>query len=180
MLRNQVFVKTKQRGGQTVFFLCIGERGGNDAGNWKTVEYSVCLGETLNLSGEEWADLLQDSREFRSVALGDILRVLEKYVADHGLGPETLAGLREAARGPRRTSRRGGRSGRRSQEDEYTAALRLLGLQPGSTNNEVESAFKKAARRYHPDVGGDATRFRALVDARDLLLRREGRTGKIM
>jgi hypothetical protein len=175
-----VFVKTKQLGGRTVFYLCIGEQGGNDAGSWKTVEYSLCLGETLNLSSDEWLELIGESREFRSVALEDILHVVEKYAEDRGFDSRTLAGLREAVRGPREKSRRGGRSGRRSQEDEYTAALKLLGLPPGSTNREVESAFKKAARRYHPDVGGDAARFRALVDARNLLLTREWRASRIV
>jgi DnaJ family protein A protein 2 len=61
------------------------------------------------------------------------------------------------------------RSERRSQEDEYTKALRLLGLAPGSSDDQIESAFRKAARRHHPDVGGDPEKFRELVDARNLL-----------
>lgn len=173
-----MFVKTKQRGGHTLFFLCIGEQGGNDARNWKSVEYSLCVGETLDLPSDEWLELVGESREFRTVPLGDILDLLEKYVGDHGLGSQTLAGLRDAARSPRQESRRGPRSERRSPQDEYTAALKLLGLPAGSSNRQVESAFKNAARRYHPDVGGDAARFRSLLAARDLLLARQWQTGK--
>jgi len=174
-----MFVKSKQRGGQTLFFLCIGEHGGN-AGSWKSVEYSLYVGETLNLGSSEWLDILGASPDFRSIPISDVLEVLEKYAADQGFDLEILAGLREAVGRPREKSRRGPRGGRRSQEDEYTAALRLLGLPPGSSNHEVESAFRKAARRYHPDVGGDPTRFRALIDARNLLLAREGRAGRIV
>ena len=48
-----MFVKTKERAGRTHFFLCIPERGGNSGNNWKTVEYSVSLGETLDLNSTQ-------------------------------------------------------------------------------------------------------------------------------
>jgi hypothetical protein len=164
-----MFVKTKERAGRTNFFLCIPERGGNSGNNSKTVEYSVSLGETLDLSSTQWEEILRHSPDFRSIPLEHILDVVEQYVAKHGLPPEILDGLREAVRGPREKSRRPSHSERRSQEDEYTRALRLLGLAPGASDDQVESAFRKAARRHHPDVGGDPAKFRELVDARNLL-----------
>jgi hypothetical protein len=170
-----MFVKTKERAGRTYFFLCIAERGGNNGNGWKAVEYSVCLGETLNLGSTEWVEILRASPDFRPVPLEDVLEVVEKYVAKHGFRSEILAGLREAVRGPRQKSRRSVRSESRSQENEYVTALRLLGLVPGSSGDEIESAFRKAARRHHPDVGGDSAKFRALVDARTLLLGRDTR-----
>jgi hypothetical protein len=44
-----------------------------------------------------------------------------------------------------------------------------LGLQgEGVISIEVvESRFKELARKHHPDVGGDAEKFRELVEARD-------------
>jgi DnaJ domain len=164
-----MFVKTKERAGRTQFFLCIPEQGGNSGNSWKTVEYSVPLGETLDLSSTQWEEILRASPDFRSVPLENVLDVAEQYIAKHGLGSEILDGLREAVRDPGQKSRRGARSERRSQEDEYTKALRLLGLAPGSSNDQIESAFRKAARRHHPDVGGDPAKFRELVDARNLL-----------
>lgn len=164
-----MFVKTKERAGRTHFFLCIPERGGNSGNNWKTVEYSVSLGETLDLSRTQWEEILRRSPDFRSIPLEHILEVVEQYVAKQGLPPETLDGLREAVRGPREEARSHSRSERRSQEDEYTRALRLLGLAPGASDDQIESAFRKAARRHHPDVGGDPEKFRELVDARNLL-----------
>ncbi len=164
-----MFVKTKERAGHMHFSLCIPERGGNGGNSWKTVEYSVSLGETLELSSTQWEEILRKSPDFRSVPLESVLDVVEQYVAEHRLASEILDGLREAVRGPRGKSRGRARSERRSQEDEYTKALRLLGLAPGSSDDQIESAFRKAARRHHPDVGGDPAKFRQLVDARNLL-----------
>lgn len=164
-----MFVKTKERAGRTQFFLCIPERGGNSGNSWKTVEYSVHLGETLELSSTQWEEILRKSPDFRSVPLENVLDAVEKYVAEHGLASKILDGLRETVREPRGKSQGRSRSDRRSQEDEYTKALRLLGLAPGSSDDQVESAFRKAARRHHPDVGGDPAKFRQLVDARNLL-----------
>ncbi len=164
-----MFIKTRERAGRTQFYLCIPERGGNSGNNWKTVEYSVSLGDTLDLSSAQWEEIVRNSPEFRSVPLENVLDVLERYVAEHRLASEILDGLREAVREPKEKSRGRARSERRSQEDEYTRALRLLGLAPGSSDDQIESAFRKAARRHHPDVGGDPAKFRQLVDARNLL-----------
>lgn len=164
-----MFVKTKERAGRTHFFLCIPEHGGNSGNSWKTVEYSVSLGETLDLSSTQWEEILRASPEFRCVSFESVLDVVEQYIAKRGLPSEILVGLREAVRGSSQKSRGHSRSERRSQEDEYTRALRLLGLEPGSSDLQIESAFRKAARRHHPDVGGDPAKFRELMDARNLL-----------
>jgi hypothetical protein len=51
------------------------------------------------------------------------------------------------------------------------AALALLGLPgPAFTRGEVRAAFRMRIMAAHPDHGGDAEEFRALVRARDLLL----------
>jgi hypothetical protein len=174
-----MFVKTKQRAGRTAFYLCIAESGGNNGYSWKSVEYSVCLGETLDLSSVQWVETLRKSPHFRSVSLEDVLEVLEGYVARQALRPGILDGLREAVRDRKHKSRKRVRSERRSQEDEREKALRLLGLPPGSSENQIASAFRKAARRHHPDVGGDPARFRAILDARNLLLGRSASVGEI-
>ena len=182
-----MFVKTKVFDGRTTYFLCIAEGGGS---GWKTVEYSVRLGETLDLGSAQWLKILRSSPDFRSVSLREVLEVLERYTADRGFPPETLAGLREAVRaGRQKKTRRSAAtssatfgpasSDRRGQQDECVAALGVLGLSPGSSDDQVESAFRKAARRHHPDVGGDPARFRAIVDARNLLLGRSTREGEI-
>ena len=168
-----MFVKTKERSGRTYFYLCIAEGGGNSGRGWKSVEYSVCLGETFDLSGARWIEIIRGSPDFRSVALEKVLEVMEEYARKHGLRSEILAGLREAVREPSRHARRSGLSERRSQQDEYAKALRALGLEPGASDDEIESAFRRAARRHHPDVGGESARFRALVDARNLLAGRD-------
>ena len=51
-------------------------------------------------------------------------------------------------------------------------AAALLGLAPDSdyTKEDVITAFRKAAKKAHPDVGGTEEMFRKLVEARDRLL----------
>ncbi len=49
------------------------------------------------------------------------------------------------------------------------AARHLLGVGPQASRSEVERAFRRQARRAHPDLGGDASRFRDLLEARTLL-----------
>lgn len=176
-----VFVRAKQDGQRTFFFLCIAERGGNSRGgdhSGKQIEYSVCLGDTLELPAEEWLEVLRKSPTFRSVSFKEVLKVVEKYATAHGFRPNTLAGLREAARGTKR-ARPSASSERRSQGDERIAALRLLGLPPGASDHAIELAFRKAARRHHPDAGGDPAKFRSIVNARDFLLGRDPRPGEL-
>jgi hypothetical protein len=175
-----MLVKRKEYSGHTYFFLCIAECGGNNGNSGKVMEYSVCLGETLNLSSARWSEILRAAREFRSVPLEDILKVVENYVAKHGFPSETVVGLREAVHGAAwQKSGRRISNGRRTATDEYATALRLLGVPLGSSENEIESAFRKSTRLHHPDVGGDSAKFRAILAARNLLLGRHTRTDKI-
>jgi hypothetical protein len=167
-----MFIKAKERAGRTCFFLCITEQGGDAERKAKVIEYSVCLGETLNLSKKQWLEILRGSKTFRFVPLEDVLAVVQEYVKKHSFRADTAAGIRDTARVGGSRSDKSTSSGRKSQTDEYAAALELLGLPPGSTDDDVESAFRKWARRHHPDVGGDPSKFRALVAARRLLLGR--------
>lgn len=49
-------------------------------------------------------------------------------------------------------------------------AMELLGVEPDYDRDAVIAAFRKAAKKAHPDVGGTAELFRLLVEARDRLL----------
>ena len=44
-----------------------------------------------------------------------------------------------------------------------------LGLEQSATADDVDRAFRKRAKRHHPDAGGDAARFGALVRAAKIL-----------
>ena len=48
--------------------------------------------------------------------------------------------------------------------------LRLLGLKPTCTRADVVRAYRKRAKRHHPDHGSDAAKFRVLVEAKDRVL----------
>ena len=45
--------------------------------------------------------------------------------------------------------------------NEYT----LLGVQPGATKRDIKNAYRRQARKLHPDKGGDAQAFRQMHDA---------------
>ena len=51
-----------------------------------------------------------------------------------------------------------------------SAYLRVLGLKPTCTRADVVRAYRKRALRYHPDRGGDAAKFRRLVEAKERVL----------
>ena len=59
-----------------------------------------------------------------------------------------------------------------AQEDSSSVSpyLRLLGLKPTATRADVQRAYRKRAKRYHPDAGGDAAKFRELVEAKERVL----------
>lgn len=48
-------------------------------------------------------------------------------------------------------------------------ARRVLGVGPGASIAQIETAFRTRALTTHPDHGGDAESFRELVDARRVL-----------
>ena len=50
-----------------------------------------------------------------------------------------------------------------------TAAI-AFGLRPGFTRVDIETAFRRLARKTHPDAGGAHQAFQTLVSQRDLLL----------
>jgi hypothetical protein len=49
-------------------------------------------------------------------------------------------------------------------------AIRMLGVPVNYTREDVIAAFRKAAKRAHPDAGGSPEMFRKFVEARDRLL----------
>lgn len=50
-------------------------------------------------------------------------------------------------------------------------AYEVLELKKPATESEVKTAFKKAALKYHPDVGGDSAKFAAATNAKNLILK---------
>lgn len=48
-------------------------------------------------------------------------------------------------------------------------ALKVLGVSSGFTEQELKSAYRKAVKKYHPDVGGDAQKFQMVQVAYELL-----------
>lgn len=48
-------------------------------------------------------------------------------------------------------------------------AYRTLELKVDATNDEVQSAFRRLIHLHHPDKGGDISKARDLIEARDIL-----------
>jgi hypothetical protein len=76
-------------------------------------------------------------------------------------------------RGTRTANHSQGRSGAgpsRSSTDPRTAALRLLGLEPGASLAAIKRAYRRLAKAHHPDLGGDVEAFHRLDAAYRLLI----------
>ena len=48
-------------------------------------------------------------------------------------------------------------------------ALQYLGLDAGPSERQVKSAYRAAAKRHHPDYGGDAEMFKRVTEAYEIL-----------
>ncbi|HRF44923.1 MAG TPA: DnaJ domain-containing protein [Candidatus Competibacteraceae bacterium] len=109
--------------------------------------HDLTLSELLTL----WRECQVDSQ---SVA------VLESYLDRHAESTwrERLhdAGYRESPGSP----------GMMSQAEAY----QILGLSPGATRVDIQSAYRRLIQRVHPDQGGSAYLAAQLNQARDLLL----------
>ena len=57
--------------------------------------------------------------------------------------------------------------------DSATAAS-LLGVPVDASRADIDRAFRRGARREHPDITGDPAAFAAMTEARDVLVRAEG------
>jgi curved DNA-binding protein CbpA len=55
---------------------------------------------------------------------------------------------------------------------KYQEAAAAFGLRPRYTRADVETAFRRFARKVHPDAGGTHEAFQNLLAQRDLLLSR--------
>ena len=97
--------------------------------------------------------------------------------------PGELLGVAERASGAWTAGSRGtedarakGADGRKSDRWTYANGAefdrRILGLPEHGplTVAQVEEAFRRAVKRAHPDVGGEASAFRRIAAARDALL----------
>jgi len=54
--------------------------------------------------------------------------------------------------------------------DKRVEALQTLSLPPDASWETVKRAYRRQAAAHHPDKGGDATRFRAIREAYEVLL----------
>lgn len=82
------------------------------------------------------------------------LAVLGQHLRASGRHRDSLPGPAAAAAGPDLSSR-----------DFY----RVLGLDRSASESEVKKAYRKLARKHHPDKGGDAEEFQKLSRAHEVL-----------
>lgn len=45
----------------------------------------------------------------------------------------------------------------------------VLGVSEGASGREINAAYRKLAKKYHPDVGGDAAKFQLITEAYNTL-----------
>ena len=51
----------------------------------------------------------------------------------------------------------------------------ILGVSRDATEDDIKKAYRKLAHKYHPDKGGDATKFKEVSEAYQILSDREKR-----
>jgi hypothetical protein len=134
---------------RTAFLEAWIDHASSDVGG--TVLKGRFAGRTLDSLSD--ADLLDLHAECAGDA--DSLRVLESYL-DRRIGTE----WRRAGQ-----SRPGPRSDMSREE-----ALAVLGLQEGTTSEEIRAAHRRLIQRMHPDVGGTADLAARINRAKDVLL----------
>ena len=58
----------------------------------------------------------------------------------------------------------------RMPRDSRAAALAVLGLHPGASQEEIKAAFRQLVKRHHPDVGGSPEDFLRVSEAYQQLI----------
>lgn len=53
-------------------------------------------------------------------------------------------------------------------------AYKLLGVPSSATEDEIKKAFKRLAMKHHPDKQGNEENFKILLQAKELLLQKQG------
>lgn len=148
----------------------------------------VYIGKTLNLTAEQWAAVLLKAGGLMAGA--DVDKVVRAYCRTHGLPLKTADAVCAAQKlNSQREEERLEEWWKRVKEshekwhrehprkaspfcsDTVAAAALTLGVTTSATREEVQAAFRKAATQHHPDRGGDAVKFMAVVAARDELLK---------
>ncbi len=51
------------------------------------------------------------------------------------------------------------------EEDFYEESYRILGVNITAGEEEIKNAYRKLVKKYHPDVGGDAKKFKRVQEA---------------
>ncbi len=57
------------------------------------------------------------------------------------------------------------------RQKNFSGELSLLGIAPGATKRDIRIAYRRKARKLHPDAGGDPEAFKQLHAAYRALLK---------
>ena len=56
---------------------------------------------------------------------------------------------------------------------ERQQALRVLGLPPNATPQQIKRRYRTLAKRYHPDRGGDQRQMQKIIAAYEFLMKEQ-------
>ena len=51
-------------------------------------------------------------------------------------------------------------------------AFKILGIANNASREDIDAAYREQAKRYHPDIGGDARAFKQVQEAYEMLTAR--------
>ncbi len=101
----------------------------------------------------------------------DALARLRKKLLQEALEKERILERVRILRERRRRQTEAEERKREALRDEYSLALKFMGLQRGATKKEIRSSYIQLMKKLHPDTGGMNEFAARLNNARDLLLR---------
>jgi hypothetical protein len=52
-------------------------------------------------------------------------------------------------------------------------ALAVLGLPPGATRQQIKQRYRRLAKKYHPDLGGDPRQMQRIIAAYEFLMKEQ-------
>jgi len=115
-----------------------------------------------------WQEVRCESSEEKAVNLRRCFLLLDRLrlAEDQGVVYSGLTSTRELVR----------RTPEVRQQEAELDAYGILGVSPDDPLDLMEEVFRKKAGFYHPDRGGDATKFKAINEAIQTIRKSRGQT----
>ena len=127
----------------------------------------------VHATGELGGEILEGmhaGRQLKSLGLSELGSLYTTYQRIDPESARLLSAYIEREYGDRCKDGDQNRSAAGTSSMDVREALEILGLQPGATHDEIQSAHRRLMQKLHPDRGGSDYLAAKINEARDLLL----------